>query len=65
MEHVQRNIPLLHPLDEAAGENYISAVLNEDGSVTFEMNGQQYADLLAIIIGMYNSIEWMGVEVDD
>ena len=57
--------PTQESLDEAAGENYISAVLNEDGSVTFEMNGQQYADLLAIIIGMYNSIEWMGVEVDD
>ena len=52
-------------LDAEAGEDYISAILNDDGSVTYEMNGQQYVNLLGQIIQMFNSIEWMGVEIDE
>ena len=52
-------------LDAEAGNDYISAVLNDDGSVTYEMNSQQYIDLLGNIMEVFSQLEWMGIEMDE
>lgn len=52
-------------LDAEAGDDYISAVLNEDGTVTYEMNGQQYVNFLWTVIESLKQLEWTGIEVDE
>jgi hypothetical protein len=52
-------------LDQGAGDTYISAKLNEDGSVTYKMTKSQHAKMLdAMVESMDNSIQEL-VDSDD
>ena len=52
-------------LDQGAGDTYISARLNEDGSVTYKMTKSQHAKMLdAMVESMDNSIQEL-VDSDD
>ena len=45
-------------LDEKAGDNFLSAVLNEDGSVTYKMTKKQYKEMLKELVeGLDESLQ--------
>jgi hypothetical protein len=47
-------------LDEKAGERYVSARLNEDGSVTYKLTKKQHKDMMGeIVAGIDESLQGM------